>query len=336
MLIGHTRKGALPMCTAMTYKTQDFYFGRTLDYERSFGEEIAIIPQNYALHFRHAGQISRHYAMIGMAHVPQTYPLYYDAINEKGLAMAGLNFIGNAAYHAVLPERDNIAQFELIPWLLCQCASVAQARALLDKINLTATPYSAQLPAAQLHWLLADAQQTIVIESMADGLHIYDDPVGVLTNNPPFAQQLFGLNNYMHLSPRQPQNAFAPALALHAYSRGMGALGLPGDFSSASRFVRAAFVRMNAQAEPSEWQSICQFFHMLGAVAQPRGCCEVQNGQYEFTRYTCCCNATRGVYYYTAYDNPRITAVDMHRENMAGHALICYPLLEKGQAVCQN
>lgn len=336
MLIASGMKGDMLMCTAIAYKTQDFYFGRTLDYEMSFGEEIAIVPQNYTLHFRHMGPVKKHYAIIGMAHVPQAYPLYYDAVNERGLGMAGLNFTGNAAYNDVLPDRDNIAQFELIPWLLCQCESVAQARLLLQKINLTATPYSEKLPAAQLHWLLSDAHESIVIESMADGLHLYDNPVGVLTNNPPFAQQLFGLNNYMHLSPRQPQNAFSSALALHAYSRGMGALGLPGDFSSASRFVRAAFVRMNARAESTEAQSVSQFFHILGAVSQPRGCCEVENGQQEFTRYTCCCNATRGVYYYTAYDNHQITAVDMHRENLSGCALLRYPLLEKGGVLYQN
>ena len=91
-----------------------------------------------------------------------------------------------------------------------------------------------------------DKDEAVVIESMADGLHVYDDPAGVLTNNPPFPQQLFNLNNYMALSPRQPENRFSGALGLHCYSRGMGALGLPGDLSSASRFVRAAFTRLHS------------------------------------------------------------------------------------------
>ena len=106
------------MCTAATYKTQDFYFGRTLDYEFSYGDEITVTPRNYPFHFRHMSEVVSHYAMIGMAHVAGDYPLYYDAVNEKGLAMAGLNFVGNAVYQEVEEGRENVAQFEFIPWIL--------------------------------------------------------------------------------------------------------------------------------------------------------------------------------------------------------------------------
>ena len=324
------------MCTAATYQTRDFYFGRTLDYEFSYGDEVTIPPRGYTFAFRHAGRLDHPYAIIGMAHVAQDYPLYYDAMNEKGLCMAGLNFVGNAAYANVIPGRENVAQFELIPYLLGQCASVAEARDRLARLQLVGTPFSAQLPAAQLHWLLADQHQAVVIEFMADGLHIYDNPVGVLTNNPPFPQQLFQLNNYMSLSPRQPENRFAPQLPLVPYSRGMGALGLPGDLSSASRFVRVAFTRMNAVSGDSETESVSQFFHILGSVEQQRGCCEVRDGQYEITLYTSCCNAARGIYYYTTYENRQITAVDMHRENLNGSALIRYPLITDQQIAHQN
>ena len=104
------------MCTAATYKTKDFYMGRTLDYEFSYGEQITITPRNYEFDFRFAGKIKSHYALIGMAFVAEGYPLYYDAVNEKGLGMAGLNFVGNAAYEEALPEDETevsqVAQFE--------------------------------------------------------------------------------------------------------------------------------------------------------------------------------------------------------------------------------
>ena len=106
------------MCTAATYKTKDFYFGRTLDYEFSYGDEITVTPRNYVFKLRHMGILSSHYAIIGMAHVAGDYPLYYDGINEKGLGMAGLNFVGNAAYSEVKEGKENIAQFEFIPWIL--------------------------------------------------------------------------------------------------------------------------------------------------------------------------------------------------------------------------
>lgn len=310
--------------------------GRTLDYEFSYGEQITITPREFPFEFRHDGRLEKHYAMIGMAHVAAGYPLYYDAVNEKGLGMAGLNFVGNAHYSEPVSGRRNVAQFEFIPWVLSQCADLAQARSLLAQMNLVGTPFSGQLPAAQLHWIIADRTGAITVESVADGLKIYDNPVGVLTNNPPFDTQMFQLNNYMHLSPRQPQNLFSDELELQAYSRGMGALGLPGDLSSASRFVRVAFTKLHAVSAEDEESSVGQFFHILGSVEQPRGCCEVSEGAYEITIYTSCWNADQGIYYYTTYTNHQITAVDMHREELDDKDIICYPMLGKEQIWWEN
>ena len=172
--------------------------------------------------------------------------------------------------------------------------------------------------------------------STPTGLHIYDNPVGVLTNNPPFDQQMFMLNNYMNLSPKQPENKFSKDLDFNAYSRGMGALGLPGDLSSASRFAKVAFTKMNSVSGDGEEESVSQFFHILGSVDQQRGCCEVEEGKYEITIYTSCCNATKGIYYYTTYNNHQITAVDMHREKLDGDKLVRYPLITGEQINYQN
>ncbi|MBR4949710.1 MAG: linear amide C-N hydrolase, partial [Clostridia bacterium] len=106
------------MCTAITYKTDDFYFGRTLDYEFSYGERVTIAPRNFFLNFKNGETIKSHYAILGMAHVSENYPLFYDGINEKGLAMAGLNFPQNAHYNEELDEKNNIASFELILYIL--------------------------------------------------------------------------------------------------------------------------------------------------------------------------------------------------------------------------
>ena len=315
------------MCTAATYKTNDFYFGRTLDYESSYGEEIVIMPRSFPLNFVNMGRIDTQYEVIGTAHVAQDYPLFYDAANEKGLAMAGLNFVGNAFYRDDIDGRDNVAQFEFIPWILCQCANVTEARTLIEKINITKTQFSPQMPSGQLHWIIADKNDCIVVESVKEGINVYDDPVGVLTNNPPFDMQMFRLNDFRGLSPKQPENTFSDKLDLTSYSRGMGAKGLPGDLSSDSRFVRVAFTRMNSVSGEDETESVSQFFHILGSVEQVRGCCEVAPGQYEITIYTSCCNATRGIYYYTTYGNPQITAVDMHRTDLQGSTLTHYPLL---------
>lgn len=312
------------MCTAATYQTRDFYFGRNLDYECSYGEQVVVVPRNFPFALRHGGELARHYAMIGMAHVAGGYPLFYDAVNEKGLCIAGLNFVGNAVYGKPQAGCENIAVFELIPWLLGRCANIAQARAALESLHLTDTPFSPQFPTAQLHWLLAARDGCLTVEATADGLHVYDNPAGVLTNNPPFPMQLFALNNYMQLTPLPPENRFG--LPLGQYSRGMGALGLPGDLSSQSRFVRAAFTRQNSCSGEGEEESVSQFFHILGAVEQQNGCCVLEDGSCEHTIYTSCCNADRGIYYYTTYGNRRITAVRLHGENLDGGELKAYPL----------
>ena len=324
------------MCTAATYKTKDFYFGRTLDYEFSYGDRITVTPRGYAFDLRCGGRIENHYAMIGMACVMNGYPLYYDAVNEKGLCIAGLNFVGNAYYNKPVTGKENIAQFELIPLILGKCAAVDEARHLLEGINITDTPFADGLPAAQLHWIIADKGGCITLESVKDGLKVYDNPVGVLTNNPPFETQMFNLNNYMHLSAENRENTFAKGLSLDRYSRGMGAMGLPGDLSSQSRFVRAAFVKMNSVSGDSEEESVSQFFHILASVDQQRGCCKVGDGKYEVTLYTSCCNAQKGIYYYTTYGNHRISAVDMRKENLDGESLIVYTPVSGEQIYFQN
>lgn len=324
------------MCTAATYKTNDFYFGRTLDYEFSYGDKITVTPRNYTFDFKFMGEVKNHYAIIGMAHIANDYPLYYDAMNEKGVCIAGLNFVGNAVYNNPIEEKENVAQFELIPWVLCQCENMNDVRNLLEKINITNTPFSDKLPTAQLHYIIADKNDCITLECTKDGMKIYDNKVGVLTNNPPFDMQMFMLNNYMSLSPKQPDNSFAENIDLKQYSRGMGALGLPGDLSSASRFARVAFTKLNSKSGDNENDSVSQFFHILGSVDQQRGCCEVAEGKYEITIYTSCCNADKGIYYYTTYNCHRINAVDMHKVNLDDSKLFAYDVIENEPIFFQN
>lgn len=324
------------MCTAANYKTKDHYFGRTFDYEISYGELIAVTPRNYPFKFRKVKDLDTHYAMIGVAAVISDYPLYYDATNEKGLSMAGLNFPGNADYKPEMEGKDNVTPFEFIPWILGQCSNVKEALALLNKINLVDISFNEQLPLSPLHWIISDRDKSITVESVKDGLKIYDNPVQVLTNNPPFDMQMFNLNNYRNLSIQSPENSFAENIDLDIYSRGMGGMGLPGDLSSMSRFVKVAFTKLNSLSGDSESESISQFFHILGSVEQQRGCVLVAEGEYEITIYTSCCNTDKGIYYYTTYENHQISAVDMHRENLDGDKVVTYPLINGQQIHIQN
>lgn len=302
------------MCTAVSFKTKAHYFGRNLDLDRSYGEEVCVLPRSSPFVFRRMGEMREHYAMLGMATVADGIPLFYDAVNEYGLAMAGLNFPGNAYYAPIKEGADNIAPFEFIPWILCQCRTVGEAEELLSRIKLADIAFSEKLPPAPLHWMICDRDGSIVTEFMKDGLRIHRNEVGVLTNNPPFEYQLENLKKYRHLKNHNSAAGCEENGSYSSYSLGLGAVGLPGDVSSKSRFVRAVFARENSVCPDNEASSVGQFFHLLTCVEMIEGVCRTDGGTWDRTVYSSCMNTDSGDYYYTTYGNRRIRCVRMKKE----------------------
>ena len=320
------------MCTASEYLTANHYFGRNFDYEISYNERVCITPRNYEFKFRKTDDMKSHFAIIGITAGIDEYPLYYDACNEKGVAIAGLNFAGNAVYREIEDDMVNVTPFEFIPYLLSQSESIEDVKELLLNLNLVNINYSENLPLSPLHWMIADENSSIIVEPLEDGLKVYDNPVGVLTNNPTFDMQLFNLNNYRNLSVKTPENTFSKDLELDTYSRGMGAIGLPGDLSSSSRFVKVAFTKENSFSGESEGESVSQFFHILASVEQQKGLTFIDDPDlYEYTIYSSCYNTNKGILYYKTYDNHQITAVDLNKEDLDGDSLIIYPLIDEAQ-----
>ena len=324
------------MCTCLTYENGDFYFGRNLDLEYAFGEQVVVVPRNYELAFQTMPLMKHHYAMIGMASSAAEYPLYAEAVNEKGLGMAGLNFPGNACYKEEQEGKKNVAPYELIPWILGQCATVREARELLKDVNVLKKPYAEHLPLSPLHWMISDREQSIVMEAVEEGVFLYENPFGVLTNNPPFPFYQMYMNHYLNLTSSAPESRFAEQLSLKTYGQGMGAMGLPGDFSPASRFVKAAFLKWNAHAAKEEEASVAQFFHMMDGIAMVRGAVRTPEGRDDITTYSCCVNADKGIYYYKTYENNQIQAVDLHHEDLEGEKPVVYELVQKQQIHWQN
>ena len=314
------------MCTAVSYKNR--YFGRNLDYDISYGEGITLCPRNFPLPFKEQPILTNHYAIVGMATVIDDYPLFFDAINEKGLFMAGLLFPENAKYFSFNTSKINITPFEFIPYILGNFSSVSKAKATLENINLLDVPFSKDLPLSPLHWILSDKDASLTIESTKDGIKIYDNPMGILTNNPPFDIQLYNLSNFMGLSAKEPLNTFSPSLPLRVFSRGMGALGLPGDFSSQSRFVKACFLKENSVSSDTEFSELSQFFHILDSVAQVRGSIVTESDKLEITLYSSCCDAEKGIYYYKTYDNSALNGVSMMDKDLEAKTLSFYPLIK--------
>lgn len=314
------------MCTALTFDAENFYFGRNFDYHFSYGEEVVIAPRNFPLVLRTEKDIINHHAIIGMAYVAENQPLYYDAVNEKGLCMAALNFVGNAHYNKRIKDKINITHFEFIPFILGRCSSVNEAKRLIENINITDESFNDKLPVSQLHWIIADKEGSITVEAVKEGIKVYDNPVGVLTNNPSFPTQIFQLNNYMRLSNKTPKNTFSDKVKLNAYSLGMGGLGLPGDLSSTSRFVRTTFAKLNSPKTKGEKQSVNQFFHILGFAEQILGCNDIGEDEFEITVYSSCCNADKGIYYYKTYDDFTIRKIEMNSHNLESTTPFRYPV----------
>ena len=311
------------MCTAICYRNNTSYFGRNLDLDRGYGERVVITPRNFEIKMRCAESVKSHYAMIGMACVVDDFPLYFEATNEKGLSMAGLNFPENAAYYDFTEGKDNVTPFEFVPWVLGRCASIDEAKWLITKMNLVNICFNDEHRLSPLHWMISDNDCSIAVEPLRDGLKIYDNPFDVLTNNPPFDFHRINVSNYMGLSVGSANPQFKENIPMKNYSLGMGAIGLPGDFSSASRFVRALFIKENSASENDEKSNVDQFFHILNSVAMPKGCVLANQG-FEYTRYSSCCNVESGIYYYTTYNDFSIKTVDMHSVDLNGSELCVF------------
>ena len=232
------------MCTAVSFMG---LAGRTLDLECSFGERVALTPRAYAHRFIHEGVIESRHALIGVAHIQDGIPLYYDAMSEAGLYMAALNFPKYAHYRALEAGKINLASAELIPYILASSDSLSEAESELKRVNITPNGVMG-LPATALHWFLTDFSRSLVVEQTECGLKITKNPHNVLTNSPKIDYHLAKMTEFYRLSPINPEILEENRDKFPVYSRGMGAIGLPGDYSSSSRFVRAAFLTSNVRS----------------------------------------------------------------------------------------
>lgn len=325
------------MCTSIAMKTNDFYFGRTMDLDFELHTSVVITPRNYPIAFRRSSVLRRHNALIGMAAITDGYPLYAEAANEKGLCMAALNFPDNAYYPPEEdPRKTNISPFELILWVLGQCGTVEEVRRLMDTTHLVHIPFSSRLPLTPLHWHIADQTCSAALEVTKDGLKLLDNPVGVLTNNPTFQFQLTNLSQYMNLVSGYPKNCFSGLEGIAPFGQGLGSFGLPGDYSPTSRFVKASYLCLNSVCEKNDPSSIAQLFHLLDSVSIVKGTVLSQQDACDMTTYACCINATRGVYYYKTYTNNQLTAISIRHEDLDQKNLRIFPMVVSQQIAWAN
>ncbi len=323
------------MCTSIAWNNGDFYIGRNMDISFDFDRKITIVPRNFPFTFKELSPLNHHFSIMGTAMIVNNYPLFAEAINEKGLYVAGLNFPNIAKYNKTTLNKNNVSVIEFIPYILCSASNVNEARKLLETINITDTPFLPSIAIPTLHFIISDKNTSLVVECTNTGMHIYENKIGILTNNPPFNIQMHNLNNYMHLSNQSPMNTLTTEVDLNQYCLGLGALGLPGDFSSQSRFVKACFLKSNAVASKTESASIAQMFRMLFSVAMVRGSV-LDEDKYDITVYSCCYNATKGICYYSTYDSSAISAISLYNVDLDSNVLFSYPFNTNIQIYNQN
>ncbi len=328
------------MCTGINYFNGHHMFGRNLDLEIDYPVSVVITPRNHGFKFKGGEVVEKgHYAIIGVGIEQDDYPLYFDAANEKGLGMAGLAFFGMASYSDPVPGKNNLAEFELIPYFLSKCATVEEVKEELKDIIIDNVSFSPQYPASEMHWIVGDKDQTIVIECTKEhGMQVYDDPFNCLTNCPGFPYQKENVSYYANVTGEVAPIRFANDKdGLWAFSRGLGTIGLPGGTDSVSRFVRCAFTLRNSICPKDDvMKNVAEFFHILGNEQQVNGESEVKKGQYEITQYTSCVDTETGILYYSTYYNPMITGVDMNKENLDSENLILYPVIQDLKANMLN
>ena len=304
------------MCTSLSMDNGSFCFGRNMDIEFQLDSKVVAVPRRFPLRFSRAGEKTQHYALLGMATVIDGYPLFADAMNEAGLCMAALSF-PDCAYNSGSGSCI-LAPHELIPYVLSSCSTLAEAEKLLRDVRIEDIPFSKDVPNTPLHWHVADKSGSLAVECTSDGVNVMHDPVGVLTNSPPLSFHLTNLRQYVNLTAEYPKSR--SGMEMEPFGRGFGAVGLPGDLSPASRFVRAAFLKLNSPCEEDSQRQIAQTLHVLGSVSMPRGSVITADGREELTAYTSCMNGTS--YYHVTYYGMRLHRADMSRYDLDGEDLI--------------
>jgi choloylglycine hydrolase len=313
------------MCTAIYLNKIQHYLGRNLDLDYDFEGKIVFVPRRYHLHFKNLKELDNHYAFMGMAVVINDSPLFADGFNEYGLSIAGLNFDGYAKFSPVNLFKNNIAPFELITYLLAKFKSVKEVMEFINDMNIVDMDFSRTIKAPKLHWIIGDKKCSITLECTKDGIRLYRNPFGVLTNNPEFSYHVENVRNFLNITNDNIESRFANNVDLRPISKGSGTFSLPGDYTSPSRFVKAAFLVNNFPDTYDENDALTTAFDILKNVSFVRGCVISTNGKYEITYYSCIMDLDNLVYYYTNHNNSRIMSISLIRNHLNGDSLKVIP-----------
>ena len=333
-------------CSALSWSTADgkHLWGRNLDFNRlTEGTKIIFTPRKITYYtcgnsaennVDTSSQQVAIYATVGtgFSMLPSS-PVLYDGMNEKGL-MGGQLYYRNFAYFGDEIKNNTIkVQPPFIVFhILAQCATIVEAiDKLQNEISIINMPMFGTVPT--IHWAFSDRSgEMVIVEPDKNGLSVYRNSVGVMTNSPSYAWHRLNLLNYVGIRDLDYDTLDINGDKLEQCFSGSGAQGLPGDWTSPSRFIRLAFLRKYATVGKDETEGISRMMHLFQSVAFPLGMVKVtEQGHvteydkdivpYDYTIYTATMCAESLRFYWTTYSNQRIQCVDMN------------DLLEKGEKI---
>ncbi|MGL4990266.1 MAG: choloylglycine hydrolase [Sarcina sp.] len=321
------------MCTALLLETKngEHLFGRNMDIEYTFGQSVGIIPRNYEYKNMSTGNLEEtNYAIIGMITIMDNHPMLADGMNEKGLAIAGLNFPNYSYLEPDLKEgKINIPGYDFMLWLLSNFENIEDVKRKISNLNLMNTQINSKAPAPTLHWIITDKSgKSIVVEKTKECMKVFDNNIGVLTNSPTFDWHITNLRQYINIDANQPEKTNWSNQELNPLGQGVGLVGLPGDFTPASRFARVAYLRHAAIKNDKSSLDINEFFHILNNVAMVRG--SVRTPQLsDITQYTSCMDLDNNIYYYNTYNNNQLNAIKLKTENLNNKSIKLFDYKDK-------
>ena len=329
------------MCTALSLKLNNHYFGRTLDLEYNYKEQIIITPKDYPLRFRYNKTINNHYSIFGIGIIENNYPLYYDACNEYGLCIAGLNLPFSTTYNTFNGQKINLTSFEIIPYILGSCINVNDAKDLLNKCNITNDRFNDSFQVSKLHFLISDKNSSIVLEIIDGKTIIYDNPINVLTNEPQFPFHLENINNYGFLSNKINNFDFGNKLNLINKTKGNHLIGLPGDNTSMSRFIKMAFIKENIIINEN---NIGELFNIFNLVFEINGINLIESydsdnnkiNNYYKTIYSCIYDTNNLIIYFKSFDSSNIKGFRLQNINLDNNKLLHYDLYDNNDVLFIN
>lgn len=327
------------MCTSISYLAQNghAFLGRTMDFGFELNGHPIAIPRNYQWHSQIGETYQFKYGFIGIGRKLDDY-LFADGVNEQGLAVAELYFSGEAAYAKVVPDKKGqLAAHEFIMWVLGNLSTVGEVKTAVKEITLVDLPSKLLQVTSPLHFIMTDATGTsIVVEPRADGLHIIDNPVGVMANSPEFEWHLTNLRNYLSLDPHSVGNKQLGSLRLDSFGPGSGTFGLPGGYTSPERFVRAAYLRNNIQGSDSTDTNVINLFRILDNVTIPKGAKVKTDGEIDYTQYRSIMDLTTRTVYFQPYNTLQLFAARLTDELLNKTEVTEFPVTSELGAVSLN